>query len=80
METLYTVKQIARAWHMSLQQATRLFETEPGVVNISAGNKNRALRIPASVVERVRSSRTTGCGEPIVYRGRRRIQNSLMAG
>jgi hypothetical protein len=59
-ERCYSVLEIASAWALSAHTITRLFENEPGV--LSLGNRLSArkrryitLRIPASVMERVRT-------------------------
>ena len=61
--TDFTVAQIASMWQLSTDTIQRLFENEPGV--IALGNKNPrgkrkrvTLRIPRSVMERVKKLRS----------------------
>jgi hypothetical protein len=61
--TDFTVAQIASMWQLSTDTIQRLFEDEPGV--IALGNKNPrgkrkrvTLRIPRSVMERVKKLRS----------------------
>lgn len=59
-ERCYSVQDLAEAWALSAAMIRSLFEGEPGVIAIGnrlAARKRRyiTLRIPASVVERVRS-------------------------
>jgi hypothetical protein len=55
----YTVAEIAKLWRVSRDTVRRLFEDEPGVIVIfkfKPGNRRyRTLRIPRSVVDRVRN-------------------------
>jgi hypothetical protein len=57
-EPLLTVAEVAAHWNLSVGWTRELFENEPGVVifgsNGHGRRKYRTLRIPASVVERVR--------------------------
>ena len=59
----FTVSQIASMWQLSSDTIQRLFKDEPGVVTL--GNKNPrgrrkrvTLRIPRSVMERVKKRRS----------------------
>lgn len=61
--TDFTVAQIASMWQLSTDTIQRLFENEPGVITL--GNKNPrgkrkrvTLRIPRSVMERVKKVRS----------------------
>jgi hypothetical protein len=59
-ETCFTPEQIARCWNLSPDKVRRLFENEPGVLVLEGDGalygrrRHRTLRIPVSVVERVR--------------------------
>jgi len=62
-QTDLTVKQIATMWQLSTDTVQRLFQDEPGV--IALGNKNPrgkrkriTLRIPHTVMERVKKTRS----------------------
>ena len=48
----HDIKELAAAWGVSRDHIRRLFENEPGVVDIGCG-KSRVLRIPRQVAERV---------------------------
>lgn len=58
-ERHYTVREIAKSWHLSRDTVTRLFQNEPGVLVLGDTNPRRrkrrylTLRIPQSVLERV---------------------------
>jgi hypothetical protein len=58
-EPYYTVAEIAEQWRVSPDTVRRLFENEPGVIVISNSKPGkrpyRTLRIPQSVVDRVRN-------------------------
>jgi transcriptional regulator GlxA family with amidase domain len=58
-ERHYTVTEIAELWRVSTDTVRRLFEDEPGVIVIfkfKPGTRPyRTLRIPQSVVDRVRN-------------------------
>jgi hypothetical protein len=63
IQTDFTVAQIASMWQLSTDTIQRMFEDEPGVVVL--GNKNPrgkrkrvTLRIPRSVMERVKKRRS----------------------
>jgi hypothetical protein len=57
-EPLLTVAEVAANWNISVDWTRQIFENEPGVVILGSNGhgkrKYRTLRIPASVVERVR--------------------------
>jgi hypothetical protein len=59
-ELCFTPEQIAGLWNLSPDKVRRLFENEPGVLVLEGNGvrygkrRHRTLRIPASVVERVR--------------------------
>jgi transcriptional regulator GlxA family with amidase domain len=58
-ERYYTVAEIAELWRVSRDTVRRLFEDEPGVIVIFKFKPEtrpyRTLRIPQSVVDRVRN-------------------------
>ena len=57
-ERFYTIREIAKAWHLSEDAVRRLFKNEPGVLvfgTATKGSKRRytTMRIPESVLQRV---------------------------
>jgi hypothetical protein len=59
----FTVAEIASLWNLSRDTIQRLFEDEPGVITLgsktSRGKRKRVtLRIPRSVMERVKKRRS----------------------
>jgi len=59
---LYSVAELAARLKISADKVTRMFEDEPGVIDLGAPEKMhkrryRILRIPASVVNRVLQKR-----------------------
>jgi hypothetical protein len=59
----FTVSQIASIWHLSRDKTQRLFQDEPGVVVLGdkkpRGKRKRiTLRIPRTVMERVKKRRS----------------------
>lgn len=61
-DELFTPKEIAARWKMSVDVVRRIFRTEPGVMELSTVSKRlrrRAeIRIPRQVLERVERERT----------------------
>ena len=63
VEKFYTRQEVASIWGVSPDTITRIFENEPGVlvlgspVGTRSKHRKRHLRIPESVVEKVRVSR-----------------------
>ena len=53
LERHVTVQDLCSAWSLSERTVIRLFEEEPGVIKLGT-ERRRILRIPVSVVERVR--------------------------
>jgi hypothetical protein len=58
-EKFYTVRELATEWRVSEDTVRRLFEKEPGVLVLGDSSprrkrRYRTIRIPASVLERVR--------------------------
>jgi hypothetical protein len=58
-ETYYTLAEIAELWRVSEDTVRRLFENEPGVLVLGDSRprwkrRYRTIRVPASVLERVR--------------------------
>ena len=65
-ERHYTPKELAELWQLDESTIRRIFQDEPGVMNIGqAGRRNKrdyvTLRIPESVVQRVYSGRLRRC-------------------
>ena len=61
-DELYSVAELATRLKISTDKVTRMFEDEPGVIDLGAPEKMhkrryRILRIPASVVNRVLQKR-----------------------
>jgi hypothetical protein len=52
LETVFTVKEIADEWKLSVDTVQRLFKDEPDVF-VAKGRRKKMLRIPSSVKERV---------------------------
>jgi len=52
LETVFTVKEIADEWKLSVDTVQRLFKDEPDVF-VARGKRKKMLRIPGSVKERV---------------------------
>jgi hypothetical protein len=57
-DELYSVAEVATRLKISADKATRIFEDEPGVIDLGAPEQThkrryRILRVPASVVNRV---------------------------
>lgn len=69
-ERHYTVQEVANIWQLSPQKIRRLFQDEPGVLNVAiprllkpregkrSGPKRACLRIPQSVLDRVHQRRS----------------------
>lgn len=59
MERHYSIQEIAELWNISEDTARRMFENEPGVVQVGQARMNgkrrayRTFRVPESVLERV---------------------------
>jgi hypothetical protein len=59
LERHYSIQEIASLWRVSPDTARRLFEDEPGVIEVGQQRRARkrksyrTLRVPQSVVERV---------------------------
>ncbi len=61
-EEIYSIAEIAKILKVSADKVTRMFESEPGVIDLGAREtmhkrRYRILRIPASVVNRVLQKR-----------------------
>lgn len=61
-EEIYSIAEIAKILKVSTDKVVRLFQDEPGVINLGAPEKlhkrrYRILRIPASVMHRVLQQR-----------------------
>ena len=61
-DEIYSVAEIAAQLKISVDNVTRMFEDEPGVIDLGAPEKMhkrryRILRIPASVLNRVLQKR-----------------------
>ena len=61
-EEIYSIAEIAKILKVSADKVTRMFESEPGVIDLGApetthGRRYRILRIPASVLNRVLQKR-----------------------
>jgi excisionase family DNA binding protein len=60
-ETLLSIAEVADMLNISRDTVRRMFETEPGVINVGprhrAGRQYRILRIPRSVLNRVMAAR-----------------------
>ena len=56
IEQMYTFKEIAERWHVSLQLARKLFKGHARVINVSSAARP-SYRIPASVVTEVLTRR-----------------------
>ena len=61
-ERHFSPKEIAAIWRVSVSSVIRLFEREPGVIDVNSGlgkhaKRHRTLRIPKSVMERVHRRR-----------------------
>jgi hypothetical protein len=61
-DELYSVAEIAARLKISTDKVTRMFEDEPGVIDLGAAEmmhkrRYRILRIPASVLNRVLQKR-----------------------
>jgi hypothetical protein len=59
IERCWTVREIAELWRVSEDTVRRLFEKEPGVLVLGDSSprrkrRYRTIRVPASVLERVR--------------------------
>jgi predicted ArsR family transcriptional regulator len=73
-EQYLTIAQIAEMLAVSLDTARRLFEREPGVVNVGSkvgrpGRPYRTLRIPRSALERVLAARAVKGDASAQYAG-----------
>lgn len=55
MEAHFSVEEVAKTWGYHQDTIRKLFRDEPGVVVVRGGQlaKNKRIRIPRSVVERV---------------------------
>ena len=53
LERYLAVQHVCEAWNLSERTVIRLFQDEPGVIKLGT-ERRRILRIPVSVVERVR--------------------------
>jgi hypothetical protein len=55
LEKHYSPEEVAKMWSVHKDTIRKMFRDEPGVVSISNGKlkKNRTIRIPAAVLERV---------------------------
>lgn len=60
IEECFTTEEIARAWKWEPDTIRKIFMKEPGI--ISTGDKRKDIRIPLSVLERVRR-RLTGAAK-----------------
>lgn len=61
-EEVFSVAELATRYKISADKVTRMFEDEPGVIDLGAPEmmhkrRYRILRIPASVVNRVMQKR-----------------------
>lgn len=60
-ETFLSIAEVADTLNVSRDTVRRMFETEPGVINVSprsgGGRQYRVLRIPRSVLNRVMAAR-----------------------
>lgn len=61
-DELYSVKEVAARLKLSGDKVTRMFQDEPGVIDLGAAElmhkrRYRILRIPASVLNRVLQKR-----------------------
>lgn len=58
LETYFTVLEIAALWKCDPGHVAAMFENESKVIDLAkAGSSRRALRIPASVLQRVTDAR-----------------------
>lgn len=56
MERHYSIQEISALWNISEDTARRMFENEPGVMQVGQSRKRKAyrtFRVPESVLERV---------------------------
>lgn len=61
-ERHFSIDDIADMWHLHRNTVNRLFKGEPGVVVLYTGEKkkNRQVRIPQHVLDRVHLRSSTG--------------------